>query len=155
MIIAIGFVLRVLIGGVIDDIELSPWILIMTFLISIFLGLVKRRQEMVNLTQSAGEASTRKTLKQYNVSLLDQLISVTIATTLISYIMYVLNPGIQQKFDTEKLFFTIPFVVFGIFRYLYLVYSKNKGESPEEILLSDLPFSVNMVLWVIVFVLLI
>lgn len=155
MIIAIGFVLRVMIGGVIDDIDLSPWILIMTFLLSIFLGLVKRRQEMVNVNQSAGEANTRITLKKYNISLLDQLISVTIATTLISYIMYVLNPGIQEKFNTEKLFFTIPFVVFGIFRYLYLVYSKKKGESPEEVLFSDLPFSLNMVLWVIVFILLI
>jgi 4-hydroxybenzoate polyprenyltransferase len=155
LIIAIGFVLRVLIGGVIDDIELSPWILIMTFLLSIFLGLVKRRQEMIDLNPSTNEVNTRKTLKKYNISLLDQLISVTIATTLISYIMYVLNPGIQQKFNTEKLFFTIPFVVFGIFRYLYLVYTKNKGESPEEILFSDLPFSLNMVLWVIVFILLI
>ncbi len=155
LIIAIGFVLRVLIGGVVDNIKLSPWILIMTFLISIFLGLVKRRQEMVKLNVSPAEVNTRKTLKQYNISLLDQLISVTIATTLISYIMYVLNPGIQQKFDTEKLFFTIPFVVFGIFRYLYLVYTKEKGESPEEVFFSDLPFSLNIVLWVIVFILLI
>ena len=155
LIIALGFVLRVLIGGVIDQIILSPWILIMTFLISIFLGLVKRRQEMVRLNLPAGQVNTRHTLKLYNISLLDQLISLTTATTLISYIMYVLNPGIQMKFNTENLYFTIPFVVFGIFRYLYLIYTEGKGESPEEIIFSDLPFTLNIILWVIVFVLLI
>jgi 4-hydroxybenzoate polyprenyltransferase len=155
LIIAFGFVLRVLIGGVIDQIYLSPWILIMTFLISIFLGLVKRRQEMVRLNLPADQVSTRHTLKLYNISLLDQLISLTTATTLISYIMYVLNPGIQMKFNTENLYFTIPFVVFGIFRYLYLIYTEEKGESPEEIIFSDLPFTLNIILWVIVFILLI
>ena len=155
LIIALGFVLRVLIGGVIDQIYLSPWILIMTFLISIFLGLVKRRQEMVRLNLPSDQVNTRHTLKLYNISLLDQLISLTTATTLISYIMYVLNPGIQMKFNTENLYFTIPFVVFGIFRYLYLIYTEEKGESPEEIIFSDLPFTLNIVLWVIVFVLLI
>jgi hypothetical protein len=80
---------------------------------------------------------------------------VTTATTLISYTMYVVNPVIQSKFNTENLFFTIPFVLFGIFRYLYLIYSKDKGESPEEIIFSDLPFSLNILLWVIVFLLVI
>ena len=155
LIIALGFVLRVLIGGVIDQIILSPWILIMTFLLSIFLGLVKRRQEIVRLNLPTDQVNTRHTLKLYNISLLDQLISLTTATTLISYIMYVLNPGIQMKFNTENLYFTIPFVVFGIFRYLYLIYTEEKGESPEEIIFSDLPFTLNIILWVIVFIVLI
>lgn len=155
LIIAFGFVLRVLIGGVIDQINLSPWILIMTFLLSTFLGLVKRRQELVRLSPPDGQIGTRHTLKLYNISLLDQLISLTTATTLISYIMYVLNPGIQMKFNTENLYFTIPFVVFGIFRYLYLIYIEEKGESPEEVIFSDFPFTLNIILWVIVFVLLI
>jgi 4-hydroxybenzoate polyprenyltransferase len=159
MIIAFGFVLRVLIGGVINSILLSPWILIMTFLISIFLGLVKRRQELVKLNLTSlpddHQLAARKTLHQYNIPLLDQLISVTTATTLISYTMYVVNPVTQSKFNTENLFFTIPFVLFGIFRYLYLIYSKDKGESPEEIIFSDLPFSLNILLWVIVFLLVI
>jgi 4-hydroxybenzoate polyprenyltransferase len=158
MIIAIGFVMRILIGGVINNIELSTWILIVTFLLSIFLGLIKRRQELVKLNaadQPAETGQTRMTLKKYNLSLLDQLISITTATTLISYIMYVVNPDIQSKFHTRNLFLTIPFVVFGVFRYLYLTYSKDKGESPEEIIFSDLPFSLNIVLWVIVFVFLI
>jgi len=157
MIIAFGFVLRVMIGGVINDIKLSPWILIITFLGSLFLGLIKRRQELlkVNPAEVESHLNIRTTLKSYSIPLLDQLISITTATTLISYIMYVVNPGIQQKFHTEKLFFTIPFVVFGIFRYLYLTYIKNKGESPEDILFSDLPFTINIIIWVLVFVLLI
>lgn len=152
MIIALGFVMRILIGGVINDIQLSTWILIVTFLLSIFLGLIKRRQELLKLNAGIQHGETRKTLKKYNISLLDQLISITTATTLISYIMYVVNPDIQSKFHTRNLFLTIPFVLFGIFRYLYLTYTRDKGESPEEIIFSDLPFSLNMILWVIVFV---
>ena len=166
MVIAVGFVLRVEIGGVINHIKLSPWILIITFLLAIFLGLVKRRQELikVNALESAAFTGsepglnpgtgiqTRKTLKKYNLSLLDQLISITTATTLISYVVYVTNPGIQEKFHTDKLYLTVPFLVFGIFRYLYLTYVKGKGESPSEIIFSDIPFTFNAFLWVSVFI---
>lgn len=159
MVIAVGFVLRVEIGGVINDIELSRWILIITFLLAIFLGLIKRRQELINMNEAVSsgntEIQTRKTLKKYNLALLDQLISITTATTLISYIIYVVNPDIQQKFHTKYLYLTVPFVVFGIFRYLYLTYVKGKGESPAEIIFSDLPFTANAVVWVIVFIMLI
>lgn len=154
MVIAVGFVLRVQIGGEINNIELSVWILIITFILAIFLGLVKRRQELVkinNMTEGGGDPSTRKTLKQYNIALLDQLISITTATTLISYIIYVINPDIQQKFHTKQLYLTVPFVVFGIFRYLYLTYGEGKGESPSEIIFSDFPFFLNGILWVGVF----
>jgi 4-hydroxybenzoate polyprenyltransferase len=157
MVIAVGFVLRVEIGGVINDIKLSPWILIITFLLAIFLGLVKRRQELIkiNAPGSGGEPGTRKTLKKYNIALLDQLISITTATTLISYIIYVTNPDIQRKFGTNILYLTVPFVVFGIFRYLYLTYVKGKGENPAEIIFSDIPFTANGIIWVLVFILLI
>ncbi len=157
MVIAVGFVLRVKIGGEINDIELSVWILIITFLLAIFLGLIKRRQELIKTNRLEGEPGigTRITLKKYNLALLDQLISITTATTLISYIIYVTNPDIQQKFHTKELYLTVPFVVFGIFRYLYLTYSKGKGESPSEIIFSDLPFSFNIIAWVAVFIILI
>ncbi|MGD2089421.1 MAG: decaprenyl-phosphate phosphoribosyltransferase [Candidatus Aminicenantes bacterium] len=159
MVIAVGFVLRVEIGGVINNIELSRWILIITFLLAIFLGLIKRRQELIKINEAAGsgntEIHTRKTLKKYNLALLDQLISITTATTLISYIIYVVNPDIQQKFHTRYLYLTVPFVVFGIFRYLYLTYVKGKGENPAEIIFSDIPFTANAVIWVVVFILLI
>ena len=154
LIIAIGFVFRVEIGGAVNQIKLSPWILIITFLGAIFLALVKRRQELLRMGNT-DQLETRKTLKLYNISLLDQLISITTATTLISYVIYVLNTEIQEKFGTEQLYLTIPFVVFGIFRYLYLTYSKGKGENPSEIIFSDLPFAVNIFLWASVFVIII
>jgi 4-hydroxybenzoate polyprenyltransferase len=156
MVIAVGFVLRVQIGGVINHIELSPWILIITFLLAIFLGLIKRRQELIKINEAREnenkEIETRKTLKKYNLILLDQLISITTATTLISYIIYVSNPEIQQKFHTRYLYLTVPFVVFGIFRYLYLTYVKGKGENTAEIIFSDIPFTTNAIIWVSVFI---
>ena len=156
LIIAVGFVLRVMIGGVVlMSVELSPWILIITFVLTTFLGLMKRRQELVRVEKLKKEniiIETRETLKNYNLLLLDQLISITTATTLISYIIYVIDRDIQDKFHTDKLFFTVPFVVFGIFRYLYLAFVMDKGESPEEVLFSDLPFLINIVLWISSFV---
>lgn len=156
LIIAVGFVIRVEIGGVINAIDLSPWILVITFLLATFLALIKRRQELVKVrvpdNDNIGE--TRKTLKKYNIGLLDQLISITTATTLISYIIYVTNPDILDKFGTARLYLTVPFVVFGVFRYLYLTYVKEKGENPAEVLF-DIPFSVNALLWLAVFIFLI
>ncbi len=159
MIIAVGFVMRVKIGGAVNSIELSPWILIITFLLAIFLGLIKRRQELIKINSpdfnGSADMETRKTLKKYNLALLDQLIAITTATTLISYVIYVTHPDIQEKFHTKELYFTIPFVVFGIFRYLYLTYVKGMGENTAEIIFSDIPFSANGVAWLALFILLI
>jgi 4-hydroxybenzoate polyprenyltransferase len=155
MVIAVGFVLRVEIGGVINDIALSRWILVITFLIAIFLALIKRRQEILKIGIDNEKIETRKTLQKYNLNLLDQLISISTSTTLISYIIYVLNQDIQEKFQTNQLYLTVPFVAFGIFRYLYLTYTEGKGENPAEIIFTDIPFTVNGLLWVTVFVLLI
>ena len=155
MVIALGFVLRVMIGGAVNAIVLFPWILISTFLLAIFLALIKRRQELLKLQGRQGETLTRKTLQSYTLGLLDQMISIATATTLISYIMYVLSPDVQQKFHTGRLFYTVPFVIFGIFRYLFLAYSRGEGESPSDIIYSDLPFTLNLILWVSVFILLV
>jgi len=155
MVIALGFVLRVMIGGAVNSIVLYPWILISTFLLAIFLALIKRRQELLKLQGQPGEPLTRQTLRSYTIGLLDQMISIATATTLISYIMYVLSPDVQQKFHTGKLFYTVPFVIFGIFRYLFLAYSHGEGESPSDIIYSDAPFTINLVLWVCVFILLV
>jgi len=155
MIIAVGFVLRVEIGGVVNQIVIYPWILIITFLLAIFLGLIKRRQEFLKVEAQNGlesEGHTRKALKKYNLALLDQLISITTATTLIPYIIYTVQPDVMRKFDSDKLYLTIPFMVFAIFRYLYLTYVKGKGESPSEVIFSDLPFTLSGILWVGVFV---
>ena len=154
MVIALGFVLRVMIGGAVNDILLYPWILISTFLLAVFLALIKRRQELLKTQEQPG-GPARKTLQSYTLSLLDQMISIATATTLISYIMYVLSPDVQQKFHTDKLFYTVPFVIFGIFRYLFLAYSKGEGESPSDIIYSDVPFTLNLLLWVAAFILLV
>jgi 4-hydroxybenzoate polyprenyltransferase len=154
MIIALGFVFRVKIGGVINDIDLSPWILIITYLLAIFLALIKRRQELIKVKES-NDNQIRLTLKKYNLPLLDQLISITTATTLISYIIYILNPEVMEKFNTKELYLTVPFVIFGIFRYLYLTFAKDKGENPAEIFFSDIAFTINIIAWLMVFALLI
>jgi 4-hydroxybenzoate polyprenyltransferase len=155
MVIALGFVLRVMIGGAVNRIVLYPWILISTFLLAIFLALIKRRQELLKLQGPPGGTITRSTLQNYTLALLDQMISIATATTLISYIMYVLSPDVQQKFHSARLFYTIPFVIFGIFRYLYLAYAKGEGESPSDVIYTDLAFTLNIILWICVFVLLI
>lgn len=152
MIIATGFVLRVMAGGAVNRIPLSPWILLITFLLSVFLAFVKRRQEIIRFQDVGHEAESRIILKQYNIPFLDQLISLSTATTLISYFMYVMDPGIKGKYQTDKLFYTIPFVLFGVFRYLYLAYVDQRGESPEEVVVTDLPFLINMGLWLGVFI---
>ena len=155
MVIAVGFVFRVKIGGAVTYIVISPWLLIITFLIAIFLGLIKRRQELLKVGSDNDKIKTRIALNQYNLPFLDQLISISTSTTLISYIIYVLNPDIQAKFHTKELYLTVPFVAFGIFRYLYLTYTRDKGESPAEIIFSDIPFTANLILWLIVFLFLI
>ena len=154
LIIAVGFVLRVMIGGKINEIYLSPWIFIITFILALFLGLTKRRQELVS-GERDGWVSTRIALKNYSIPFLDQLISITTSATLISYIIYVLNPDIQNYFHTKDLYLTVPFVIFGIFRYLFLTYIREKGENPEEIIFTDFPFLINLILWLGVFVILI
>jgi 4-hydroxybenzoate polyprenyltransferase len=155
MVIAFGFVLRVMAGAAVNRIALFPWILISTFLLAIFLALIKRRQELLKMQDLVPEKVSRKTLLSYTVSLLDQMISISTATTLIAYIMYVLSPDVQQKFHSTKLYYTVPFVIFGIFRYLFLSYARGEGESPSEIIYTDLPFTVNIVLWIGAFVLLV
>jgi 4-hydroxybenzoate polyprenyltransferase len=155
MIIALGFVLRIMIGGAVNHVILYPWILVSTFLLAIFLALIKRRQELIKIQALHPEQVTRKTLQSYNLGMLDQMISIATATTLISYIMYALSPDVQQKFQTDRLYYTVPFVVFGIFRYLFLAYSKGDGESPADIIYTDLPFTLNIILWISVFILLV
>jgi 4-hydroxybenzoate polyprenyltransferase len=155
MVIALGFVLRIMIGGAVTHVVIYPWILITTFLLAMFLALIKRRQEFLKIQSLHPEQLTRKTLQSYNLGMLDQMISIATATTLISYIMYVLSSDVQQKFHTDKLFYTVPFVIFGIFRYLFLAYAKGEGESPTDIIYSDLPFTLNIILWITVFILLV
>jgi 4-hydroxybenzoate polyprenyltransferase len=143
--IAAGFVLRAVAGVVVINVLLSPWLIICTILLSLFIALGKRRHELVSL--SAGAVEHRAILDEYNPQLLDQLISAVAGSTVMAYSLYTLWPETIAKFGTHNLVYSIPFVLYGIFRYLYLIYKKDKGGKPEEILLTDVPLFIDLVLW--------
>jgi 4-hydroxybenzoate polyprenyltransferase len=144
--VAAGFVLRVVAGGLAIDVPLSHWLLICTTLLALFIALSKRRHEIVLLEEAA--ASHRPILREYSAYLLDQMISVVTASTVIAYCLYTVAPETTAKFGTANLIFTMPFVLYGIFRYLYLVHRKGQGGSPEEMILRDKPLFFAVVLWV-------
>ena len=116
-----------------------------------FLSLSKRRHEMV-LLEDEDSSARRDVLKHYNVALLDQMITVVTSATVISYTIYTVAEETVKKFHTTNLLYTIPFVLYGVYRYLYLVYQKEEGGSPELVLLADKPMIVNVVLYAIVVV---
>ncbi|MBU0676480.1 MAG: decaprenyl-phosphate phosphoribosyltransferase [Verrucomicrobia bacterium] len=144
-VIASGFVLRALAGAVVIDVPISPWLLLCALLLALFLGLCKRRHEKVVEKDFAG--GTRPMLEDYHEKLLDQLIAIVSAATIVCYALYTLWPDTVEKFGTTQLGFTIPFVLFGIFRYLDLVYRHEKGGRPEKILLTDGPLLVDLFLY--------
>lgn len=144
-VIAAGFVLRALAGAVVLRVAISPWLLLCALLLALFLALCKRRHEKVVLNDVTGE--TRPALEHYDERLLDQLIAIVSAATVVSYALYTLWPDTVQKFGTARLGLTIPFVLFGIFRYLDLVYRHEKGGQPELILLTDIPLLADLALY--------
>jgi 4-hydroxybenzoate polyprenyltransferase len=145
-IIAAGFVIRVVAGGLVIDVPLSSWLLICTTLLALFIAMTKRRHELVLLDDNA--SSHRPILKEYSPYLLDQMISVVTASTVIAYCLYTVSAETVEKFGTANLIYTTPFVLYGIFRYLYLVHQKGKGGSPEELLLKDRPLFLAVVFWI-------
>ena len=145
--IASGFVLRVLGGAVVISVAASQWLILCAILLSLFLGFSKRRHELVLLEDNA--TGHRKVLEHYSPYFLDQMISVVTASTLICYALYTMSKDTIEKLGTSKLIYTIPFVLYGIFRYLYLVHQKEKGGSPTEVVFTDKPMIINISLWVI------
>ena len=135
-IIAIGFVLRAIGGALVLDVRISPWLLLCTFLLALFLGLCKRRHEKRLLDEDDAQQH-RAVLASYDGRLLDLLIGIAGSSTVVSYALYTLSPDTMKRFDTSLLGFTIPFVMFGIFRYLDLVYRCEQGGHPEKVLLTD------------------
>ena len=144
--IAAGFVLRVIAGAVVINVEFSSWLLICTVLIALFLGLSKRRHELIVTGKKAEQH--RAVLVEYSPYLLDQMISVVTASTFIAYTLYTMSEETIKKFGTKNLIYTIPFVLYGIFRYLYLIHQKGKGGDPERVLVTDKPLVANILLWV-------
>jgi 4-hydroxybenzoate polyprenyltransferase len=143
--IAIGFVLRAAAGAIAVHVEISHWLLVCTILLALFLALAKRRHEIVLLAGSA--TSHRPILGEYSAYLLDQMIGVVTASTLIAYVFYTISPETQAKFGTPWLGLTIPFPLYGIFRYLYLVHQRDGGGSPAGLLLTDRPLLTCVALW--------
>lgn len=135
-IIAIGFVLRAIGGALVIDVRISPWLLLCTFLLALFLGLCKRRHEK-RLLDADDAQQHREALTAYDERLLDLLIGIAGSATVVSYALYTLSPETVARFGTSRLGFTIPFVVFGVFRYLDLVYRLEQGGRPEKVLLTD------------------
>lgn len=143
--LAAGFVARVVAGAVAIDVEISSWLLVCTTLIALFLALAKRRQELSSL---AGDAARhRQVLAQYSEYLLDQMIAVAAAATLVAYALYTMADSTIAKFGSSNLIFTLPFVIYGLFRYLFLVHRRDEGGRPEQTLITDLPLLADVLLW--------
>lgn len=143
--IAIGFVLRVAAGAVAVGVPMSHWLLVCTILLAMFLGLSKRRHELTLLTD--GAIGHRRILQEYSPYLLDQMIGVVTASTLMAYVFYAISEETAVRFGTSQLGLTIPFPLYGIFRYLYLVHQREGGGSPAELLLNDRPLLACVALW--------
>ncbi len=145
MCIAFGFVFRVLAGTTLAGVRPSDWLIICTITVSIFLASSKRRHEFT-LFEASGN-NHRKVLSEYSTHFLDQMISVATACTLMSYALYTIADETVTRFGTRNLIFTLPFVIYGIYRYLYLIHQKKMGGNPTSALLEDFPLFLNGLLW--------
>jgi 4-hydroxybenzoate polyprenyltransferase len=146
MTISAGFVLRVLAGAAIIAVPTSEWLIICTVLLSLFLGFSKRRHELTMLEATAD--NHRAVLQHYSPYFLDQMIGIVTASTVMSYILYTISQDTVEKFGTKNLIYTVPFVLYGIFRYLYLVHKRDEGGDPTRLALTDRPLLVNTILWI-------
>ena len=144
--IAAGFVIRAVAGGLVISVPISSWLIVCAIMLSLFLALSKRRHEIVVLESEA--SSHRGSLRDYSPVLLDQMIAVVTASTLMSYTLYTLSDVTTAKFGNDNLKYTIPFVLYGILRYLYLVHQREGGGQPEKLLLTDKPLLINIALYV-------
>ena len=145
MSIAASFVLRIVGGALVINVPISEWLLICTSLLALFLGFSKRRHELTLLEANA--SVHRPVLLEYSPYFLDQMISLVTASTLICYIFYTVSDDTVSKFGTKNLLLTTPFVLYGLFRYLYLVHQKKTGGDPTSELLTDKPLLLNVFLW--------
>ena len=146
-IIAAGFLIRVVAGGLVIEVEISHWLLICTALLALFLSMSKRRHELCLLEEKA--INHRSILKEYNPYLLDQMIGVVTASIVVAYSLYTVSEETVLKFGTTNLIFTVPFVLYGIFRYLYLIHQRAEGGSPEILIIKDKPLLIDIFLWII------
>jgi len=142
MSVAFGFVLRVMAGGVVIDVEISPWLYAFTGLLALFLVVAKRRQELIKLGDVARE--TRPIFQEYNLPLLDEILRMVTTSTLITYLLYTIEVETMTINGTNLGLTTVPFVLYGLFRYLYLIHVKEEGSAPDEVLLTDRPIQITV-----------
>ncbi len=145
MTIALGFVLRVEAGALAIAVEVSSWLLLCTSFVALFLGFAKRRHELALQPQSG--AGTRSVLEHYNLTFVDQMINVVTASTIVSYALYTVDPGTAARLGTPHLIVTVPLALYGIFRFLFLLYQRPDRQSPTDAILHDPPFLINLALW--------
>jgi 4-hydroxybenzoate polyprenyltransferase len=148
LVVALGFVLRAAAGALVIDVAISGWLLICTVLLALFLALGKRRHEVLTLQADADRH--RPILAEYSAPLLDQMIAVVTASTVTAYALYTMSPETVAKFHTQLLPATLPFVLYGIFRYLYLLYHRQLGGNPADMVVRDRALLVNTLLWLVV-----
>jgi 4-hydroxybenzoate polyprenyltransferase len=143
--VSLGFLLRAVAGALAISVEINDWLLICTILLALFITLCKRRHELTSLNDTA--SGHRRILAEYSPYLLDQMIAVVTASCVMAYALATTAPETVAKYGTHRLAWTIPFVLYGIFRYLYLVHQKEQGGSPTDILLTDRPLLIDVALW--------
>ncbi|MDO8586853.1 MAG: decaprenyl-phosphate phosphoribosyltransferase [Armatimonadota bacterium] len=141
--IAAGFVVRAIAGALVIGVSISEWLLVCTTLLALFLGLAKRRNELIVLDKNA--IDHRKILREYTPELLDQMLMITASCSIMAYMLYTFlsRTGLGHRYMMA----TIPFVIYGLFRYLYLVHTRNLGGSPESVVLEDKPLIASILLW--------
>lgn len=151
MAVTAGFVLRVAAGVVVVHVaRFSPWLYACTALLALFLAIAKRRQELLQLAEEAG--TIRVTFKQYNLPLLDEMLRIVMTGTIIAYMLYAIEEPSVLLAGTNLSLLTVPFVLYGVFRYLYLMHVKGEGSAPDEVLLRDRPLQLAILLWGFTFV---
>jgi 4-hydroxybenzoate polyprenyltransferase len=162
--IAAGFSIRVLAGAFVIQVPISSWLLLTTMFISLFLGVMKRRSELVLITENLRQktasddqagSQSRKVLAQYSLNFADQMATIAATGVIVCYALYTVAPRTISIFQTERLIYTTPFVVFGIFRFMYLEYINGKGENTTRALATDLPMIINVILYSIATVMII
>jgi len=152
-IIAIGFVLRIIAGGIVTSIEISHWLYIMTFLLALFIALAKRRDDVL-IEQDTGD-KMRKSISGYNLEFINSAISILCGTLIVSYILYITSPEIIHRFQNKHAFISVIFVIGGILRYLQITLVEKNSGAPSKILLKDLFIQVTILLWISFFCILI
>lgn len=150
--IAVGFVLRVLLGGLATDIYVSAWLIMMVFLLCLLIAFGKRRAEVIRMEQGG---TARKSVDGYNRGFMDRIMSLLAATVIVAYICYTLTPAVEERFNSPYVFLTSIFVIAGILRYLQIVFVRTESENPTDIMLHDRFIIICILLWLATFIMII